>query len=67
MSELSPEELALLAQAEQEPEAAKPDKAGRRRKADDLAAQAAPAPRGPFTPVQFEDDGWNGLPVQMRG
>lgn len=26
-----------------------------------------PVARGPFTPVQFHDDGWNGLPVQMRG
>jgi hypothetical protein len=26
-----------------------------------------PARFGPITPVQFEGDGWNGLPVQMRG
>lgn len=29
---------------------------------------AAPAPaRGPYTPAQWDDDGWGGLPVQMRG
>ena len=23
-------------------------------------------PRGPLTPVQYEDDGWDDVPVQMR-
>lgn len=23
--------------------------------------------RGPITPAQWDDDGWGGLPVQMRG
>lgn len=32
--------------------------------------EQAPAPvatRGPHTPAQYDDDGWGGLPVQMRG
>lgn len=78
MDDLTPEELSLLAEeaeavadaedAAVEPEAPKPT---RRRKAEHEAGPE-PAPptsilRGPHTPVQFDDDGWAGLPVQMRG
>lgn len=78
MSDLTPEELELL-QAADEPEAPvvveEEHRKPRTRKKVEAAAPAAAAEapaaqapaRGPFTPVQFHDDGWNGLPVQMRG
>jgi hypothetical protein len=99
MSELTPEERALL--ASNSDDTADSDaahrKAGRRKqKAEDTPTSApkptpppAPAPttetepqqkaedaepaaestpkRGPLTPVQFDGDGWNDLPIQMRG
>lgn len=72
MSDLTPDERALLAAAETDDDAADKKAAARRRKPE-LATQAhedtvpaAPA-RGPYSPVQFEDDGWGDLPVQMRG
>lgn len=60
MSELTPEEKALL-------EAAETDTVRKTRPRGKHAESAGNPERGPHTPVQFEDDGWNGLPVQMRG
>lgn len=31
------------------------------------AVEEAAPERGPFSPVQHDDDGWGGIPVQMRG
>lgn len=72
MSDLTEEELALLDSVETPPAV---HKARRNRKAAeetetvDGPVPAAPTSilRGPLTPAQYDDDGWGGLPVQMRG
>lgn len=73
MSELSEDEKALLATTDVN-EADATEKRPRRRRPEHGAERqeevAAPAPspaRGPYTPVQYDDDGWGDLPVQMRG
>lgn len=61
--------------ARRRPEVAKPseheeqsDPAGASGTGEQSGEQAKEeAPRGPLTPVQFDGDGWNDLPVQMRG
>lgn len=69
MSDLTPEELALLAEAERTPAVARKARKHAELKHKDEDAEApAPAPaRGPHTPVQYADDGWADLPIQMRG
>ena len=59
MSDLSPEERALLRDPKArtvKPEPAKPEP----------VTVKAPA-RGNVTPLQYGGDGWGDLPVQMRG
>lgn len=73
MSELTAEELALLQATESSVD--EPKRRGRPRKVETVVldgpvtvVQQPPARvRGPHTPVQFVDDGWGGVPVQMRG
>jgi hypothetical protein len=36
-------------------------------KSDQEAGKKGESARGELSPAQFDDDGWGGLPVQMRG
>lgn len=63
MSDLDADEQALLA-AEDKPAARRRGKVTA--DVETPAPAAAPA-RGPYTPVQFDDDGWGDRPIQMRG
>lgn len=63
MSELTAEEQALLAAQDDKPRRGRPP----RRPEPVVEPPADTCDRGPHTPVQFDDDGWADLPVQMRG
>ncbi len=62
MTELTAEERTLLARAEED----KPRRGRPPRRTESTDEQLVRS-RGPHTPAQFDDDGWNDLPVQMRG
>ncbi len=38
-----------------------------RKKAESKDAEDAGEVRGTMTPVQYDDDGWGNVPIQMRG
>ena len=71
---LTPEERALLESADPtivdappEPEPVVRRPRPRRTPPPDVETVADQAARGPITPAQYvDDDGWGGLPVQMR-
>jgi hypothetical protein len=61
-SKLTPEEEALLA-GDAKPQ---PRKITGRPSAAEQSTVVAASERGPVSPAQYDDDGWGGLPVQMR-
>lgn len=69
-SELSPEELAMLAAAERPAPKTKKKAEDKPEPKAEVKAPVVEEPvleRGPYSPAQFDDDGWGDTPVQMRG